>query len=252
MKSSKSLILLGFVAVLGVGLLVGGIFSFVQKQAFLKTAQKTTGLVTDLIQSYTGAPGPASNSNGNYVSASRNKNLVYYPEVSFTTADGQTIKFQSSTGSNPPAYRRGEKVTILYDPRNPYDASIGSFFQLWFGTIILLGLGVVFTFVGILGLIFTISGNRSREWLLQNGTAVAAIFQKIESPPVISNDRYAQYYIIAQWQNPVDNQIYIFKSNPVFFNPQQYIANQPMRVLIDPKNPKKYYVDLSFLPKVAA
>jgi hypothetical protein len=38
----------------------------------------------------------------------------YYPVVQFATADGTTVQFRDVMGSNPPAYRAGERVTVLY------------------------------------------------------------------------------------------------------------------------------------------
>jgi hypothetical protein len=44
---------------------------------------------------------------------------LFYPIVEFCTAEGQTIRFQGSTGSNPPAHRVGDKVQVRYDPQSP-------------------------------------------------------------------------------------------------------------------------------------
>lgn len=38
----------------------------------------------------------------------------YYPIVRFRTAENETIEFKDSIGSNPPGYRSGDKVTVLY------------------------------------------------------------------------------------------------------------------------------------------
>jgi hypothetical protein len=39
---------------------------------------------------------------------------TYYPVVQFTTAEGTTVQFRDVMGSNPPAYREGEPVSVLY------------------------------------------------------------------------------------------------------------------------------------------
>jgi len=39
---------------------------------------------------------------------------TYYPVVQFTTAAGTTVQFRDVMGSNPPAYREGEPVNVLY------------------------------------------------------------------------------------------------------------------------------------------
>jgi hypothetical protein len=44
---------------------------------------------------------------------------VYYAVVKFRTEKGVSIEFKDSVGSNPPSYRRGDKVTVLYLADNP-------------------------------------------------------------------------------------------------------------------------------------
>jgi hypothetical protein len=39
---------------------------------------------------------------------------TYHPVVSFVTRGGDAIRFRDATGSNPPAYRVGDHVTVLY------------------------------------------------------------------------------------------------------------------------------------------
>ena len=73
---------------------------------------------------------------------------IYYPRVRFMTAAGESVEFTGSVGSRPAAFDIGEAVAVLYDPAKPRNARIDSFFQLWFGPLILGFLGFVFTAVG--------------------------------------------------------------------------------------------------------
>jgi hypothetical protein len=59
------------------------------------------------------------------------------------------------------------------------------------------------------------------------------------------------YRICAQWTNPVTSEIHIFNSENIWFDPADHINTDEVTVLIERDNPKKYYVDISFLPKVA-
>lgn len=52
------------------------------------------------------------------------KGAVYYPQVSFTAANGQSVEFRDGTGSNPPSLRIGAAVTVLYRPGDPTHAMI--------------------------------------------------------------------------------------------------------------------------------
>ena len=43
----------------------------------------------------------------------------YYPVVQFTTRHGQAVQFRDKMGSDPPAYREGQAVDVLYFPDGP-------------------------------------------------------------------------------------------------------------------------------------
>jgi hypothetical protein len=74
---------------------------------------------------------------------------VYYPVVRFTTAEGRTVEFRSSTGSSSPP-DVGDRVEVLYDSDDPQDAKLSSFFDLWLWTIALGGLGFMFSAFALL------------------------------------------------------------------------------------------------------
>jgi hypothetical protein len=76
---------------------------------------------------------------------------LFYPVVEFTTAEGETIEFRSSTGSNPPRFEVGEEVEVLYDPLLPENARVSSFVDLWLFPTILLAFGGVFLLFGVIG-----------------------------------------------------------------------------------------------------
>lgn len=49
---------------------------------------------------------------------------VYYPIVAYRVDTNLTVEFKDSVGSNPPIYRRGDKVTVLYLSDNPQHEAI--------------------------------------------------------------------------------------------------------------------------------
>lgn len=71
-----------------------------------------------------------------------------YPVVEFTSADGTPRTFQSSMGSNPPSYDRGERVEVLYRADAPEDARINGFASLWLVPLIFGGVGLVIAGIG--------------------------------------------------------------------------------------------------------
>jgi hypothetical protein len=78
----------------------------------------------------------------------------YYPVVEFAAADGGTVQFRDNMGSNPPAYREGDLVRVLYLPAAPRDsATIDRGLLNWLvpGVLCLLGalLAMIAPFVGL-------------------------------------------------------------------------------------------------------
>ena len=111
---------------LGVGLLLACAATFVHTLRFVTDAERSTGTVIDL---------DSQMSDGD---------IVYYPEVRFTTAEGRTVEFKSSSGSSSPP-DVGDRVEVLYDPDDPRDAQLSGFFSLWLWPIACGGLGIAFS-----------------------------------------------------------------------------------------------------------
>jgi len=82
----------------------------------------------------------------------------YYPIFRFQDTAGQEHQICSDVGSNPPGFKKGYLVSILYDPNNPANARIDTFSQLWLGPVILLALGGTFALLGLVLLLADISG----------------------------------------------------------------------------------------------
>ena len=71
----------------------------------------------------------------------------YKPVVRFETENGQTVSFEGTYSSSPPAYDIGETVTVIYSITDPEEAVIkgeGQLFRVIFmivgGVIIAIGL----------------------------------------------------------------------------------------------------------------
>jgi len=78
-------------------------------------------------------------------------NVDYFPQFTFSTPDGRLFTINSNNGTNPPEFKPGQQVTVLYDRANPSNARIDSFVQLWLLPLIFGSLGIFF--VGSLWLI---------------------------------------------------------------------------------------------------
>lgn len=77
---------------------------------------------------------------------------TFTPVVQFKLTDGENITFTSSVGSNPPQFKIGDSVKVLFSPDKPDNAEINSFVSLWLLQIIFLFIGIVFLIISIIGL----------------------------------------------------------------------------------------------------
>jgi hypothetical protein len=218
----------------GLGMLIVAILLWSNTRRFIAGAATAQGTVIDLVRSRS-----SSGSSG-----------TYQPVVEFTGPDGQHVEFTSGVGSNPPAYRVGAAVTVLYDPGSPTHARIRSFLSLWFGSILLLSMGIIFAGIGL-----TMIGLRARRreqvlWLTQHGKRIKTDITGVELNESLTVNGRCPYHIVSQLSDPATNSMRVYHSDNIWFDPSDYVKNRSVDVLIDPRNPTRYVMDTSFLPKL--
>ena len=121
---------------IGIGLLFASYKINAHEASFRTTAVKATGQVVDLIAKSSSGSGKSS--------------TTYAPKIQFADAMGHSVTFVSSVSSNPPSYKPGDSVPILYQPKTPENAQVDSWFSRWGGVVIAGGIGAVFSLVGVL------------------------------------------------------------------------------------------------------
>lgn len=218
---------------IGAASLALAIYLLMDTRAFLDSAAKAQGTVLD------------------FEVARSSKSTSYYPIVAFRDTRGERITFTSSTGSYPPAYSRGEAVTVLYAPTNPGDAQLDGLFSLWGGTLISGLFAVIFGGVGVGMLAWDRKKRRKTEDLKAHGVEVMARFQSVELNTGFSVNGRNPFRILCHWKNPNTGEGHLFTSDNLWFDPTRYITSDTVPVLIDEKNPDRYWVNTSFLPRVA-
>jgi Protein of unknown function (DUF3592) len=123
-------LVLGLTALLGGLLLLLGLtpYLYVRQKKFLRKAVEVTGVVVDFRAGSSGGGG-----------------TMHHPVVEFRTEDGEVVEFASPYGQNPPAYRVGQRVPVLYDPDRPETAALRSFASLWLACLVTALLGATLT-----------------------------------------------------------------------------------------------------------
>jgi hypothetical protein len=206
-------------------------------QAFVERGVAVRGEVVDLNRerSISGSPGSG----------------VYHPIVKYTTTVGEQRTFRGMNGSSPPSYRVGEAVDVLYDRTNPVDARIASFWSLWLIQSMFGVLGAVFSLIGG-GVFFArVMMARQARDLKHHGTPVETEFQNVEVNGGFKVNGRAPWRIVSRWLDPGRNALYLYHSENLWFDPTPFIRSKHVTVFIDPRNPKRYSMDVSFLPKPA-
>lgn len=119
-------------AVAGPVLIVYAVFAYIRTRYFVRHCAETTGEVIRLERSkYPDEFG-----------------YSYAPVFSFTAANGQSYTVTSDVSSSPANFTEDEQVRVRYDPFNPSDARIDSFFQTWGGAVISCAVGLGFSSFG--------------------------------------------------------------------------------------------------------
>jgi hypothetical protein len=83
-----------------------------QSHRFAHSAARAQGEVIDLVQRW-----------GRYATDTLQSSRLH-PVVRYRTASGQVVQFESALGTQPSLWRRGQTVTVLYDPAHPERAEI--------------------------------------------------------------------------------------------------------------------------------
>lgn len=168
--------------------------------------------------------------------------------VSFVTTEGKQIKFSSYTGNNPSGFTEGESVEVLYDPANPNNARINDFYILYLGVTVVGFIGAVSFFTGFSFFRSDRSKYKKTDFLQQGGKSITTKFIDVQVDLGVSFNDSNPYFICTEWLDPKTNKILFFESDDIWFDPTEFIKTDEIKVLIDPNDPKKYTMDISFLP----
>lgn len=114
----------------GLSCILGSILHWQKTSHFIHTAIKTEGTVSDFL--------PRTNI--------QEKNIIS-PQITFLNTNNEIINWVITT-NNPPQLERGDRLDILYNPENPTDAAIDTFW-FRFGSFFFLALGVIITTLGV-------------------------------------------------------------------------------------------------------
>lgn len=222
----------GIVLLVGVGLLVGAVWSWQRTDAFVAAATAVHGTVIGLESS-------RSNDGG----------TTYRPRVRFQAADGRTVEFVSGLGSSPPAYELGEVVPVLYRADDPQGAEIGDFLTLWFVTLMLAGIGSVFSAIGIGMFVVPVLRDRRDAQLRATGQRVTARLVGVELNASVRVGNSSPWQVVAEWTDPTSGKVHELRSRNLWDDPTPALKGESVGAFVDPRDPRRHVLDLPLTGK---
>jgi hypothetical protein len=113
-------------------LLIAFVVSFVITRRFVDSATRAEGTIVKLIEARDSDSGP-----------------MYRPVFTFRDSNEVEHEVQSSVGSNPPAFKVGDQVKVLYTKERPENATLDSFMSVWFFPLVIGICGATHLVIGL-------------------------------------------------------------------------------------------------------
>jgi hypothetical protein len=158
---SQGGVVLIILLLVGIFLIGVGVKGLVDSWRFMANASGANGVVVDVAE-VVQREQRGSGNRTYYVDVT-----YFHPVVQFVTAREQVVRFQADEGTDKrSAYQVGDSVRILYDPANPRDAQLDTWFSRWGGTLIPVAIGLVM--VVLVTVIYRSSGRAARRVAPQN------------------------------------------------------------------------------------
>lgn len=197
--------------------------------SFLKTAVLTTGTVVAVYEedSFDGTS--------------------YGMDFSFVVPPGKKVMSSTHVGGDDAGYTKGESVEVYYNPLNPADVKINSFFQLYLMPIVFSVAALAEFFSATILAFLSRKRKSNKDWLRQQGHMVHAEVISVDAVSVDDKSSNA-YTVICRWLNPENQQVIAFSSEPFRSQSAPTLLGTKLPVYIDPQAPgEKYWVDLSLV-----
>ncbi|MBD5529060.1 MAG: DUF3592 domain-containing protein [Lachnospiraceae bacterium] len=204
----------------GIVLLIGGFVYLSSSLRFRSIAVEITGTIAD-------------------IQASRNSDgdVTHTTYVNYSYG-GQNFE-HVHLGYYSSSMYVGKEIPLLVDPGQPGHVKSTAGDNVLF--VILLGMGLVFTLVGVIPTTHMLVGSAKGKKLMQSGKRLQAVVENIDFNYSVTYNGRHPYVIFCTYQDPYRDVTYRFKKN-VMRNPG-YAPGDSIDVYVDPDDYSKYVVD---------
>jgi hypothetical protein len=182
---------------------------------------------------------------------------MYAPVVRYSVpapegGSGETHEIRGSVSSSSRGYDIGERVEVMYLPDAPAEGRIRNFMEQWFLPTIFGLFTLVFGGVAAGFLVAEIRRQRMYAWLQHSGMTIQARINEVARNTSLKVNGRSPWVILAQWQHPVTQEMHVFESENLWYDPSEFIGDrEQIPVRVDADDPARHRVDISWLPKKA-
>ncbi|MDY3039783.1 MAG: DUF3592 domain-containing protein [Roseburia inulinivorans] len=209
-------------AVIGVGMLIGSFSILNMETSAMDGAEEITAYITD-IQIHRDSDGDVDHDV-----------FVTYEY------DGVTYEDQKITSYSSDMYI-GEELILFYNPLRPTLLIVKG--HEYFGFRMTLFMGIVFFLVGISYPFYQLIANLRKKHIVKSGCVLHATIEDIARNTSVRVNGQSPYVIYCSYYDALQNLTYRFKSDNLWTDPGYvYRPGDPIQVVADPKNYKRYHV----------
>lgn len=220
-------IILGIFAIIGIYALISGV-SMLVSNGTSKASNETIMAEITRISKQTNSKGEAT----------------YFVFVDYEY-EGVEYK-DTSLGVYVAAMQEGKEIELLVNPKDPTDIKLPK--QDMVDAVGGIFMGVIFSLVGIIPLIFMYKGNQRIKKLLEDGYYIYAVVDRVEKNYGYSRNRQHPYVAYCTHEDEETGKKYKFQSPPMWKDPYPVIQNGTrLKVYADRRNYTNYYVDVDSL-----
>ncbi len=164
--------------------------------------------------------------------------------VVFTSADGTEVTAKGVEGTY---VKPGDKITVWYDPEDPQEIDLGGSQRSSIRAVLITGLVTIFLIYLFIKYTLTDLANKK---LVRTGMKIEADFVAVDRDERFKIKGESPWIIRCSWVDRRNNQKYFFVTKQYTIDPAPYLNGRyHLDVFINPADPKKYFIDTSFMPK---
>ncbi len=172
----------------------------------------------------------------------------FHPVISYHDDSGKEYRHVPGVGGDADDYAIGQRVSIWYEPGEPLEARLVGFYELW-------GVALLTALLGAAGLVGFLLRRAAPPpppspglQLHTGGRPVKARLEGVMHNTELEVNGFSPFRLQARWRDPKEEVELTFYSQDLWFDPAEALhGREEVTVYLDPKDPDRYFMDVSFL-----